>query len=1056
MKLDTLNDKQREAVTTTEGPLLVLAGAGSGKTRVLTTRIAYLIDEVGIDPYHILAITFTNKAAKEMKERVTNMLGVVGNRIQISTFHSFGLMIMRENYEQVGLKSNFTILDSDDTLTIIKKIMKDLDIDIKEYNPRAIRNKISGAKNELLSANEYEKYANTDFEDKVVEVYRKYEQKLQANNSVDFDDLLMKPINLFRKHPEVLQKYQERFQYVLVDEYQDTNQAQYILTKLISAKYKNICVVGDNDQCLIATTTVTTRRGKKRIDKVKPGDLVLCGSGKGTSNYFRVDRVSQKPYKGKIIKLTTKSGKMIKATPNHVVFYKLNHCFEKQYIYLAYHPLIGWIVGRTKSFMKEKDRITNCFCVRINGVNSTKSWVVETCSSRKEAIEREKYYSETYNIPLAPFFSRGKNLKISPSELEAIKMPKDIEKNVQKLMEDRYLYMDYPHDHASLELRNDLEKRILNLNYFDSQMKGTRDYYSHRIYINTTGMDNYKKLANLGYPVNIVSGDTIKIQTVRNDYDEVTKYIKPMQDLFDDLQVIPKIRLNMGKVFNFMPIGSLRKGMMVCSYENGELIDDEIIDIKEMNYDGYVYDLSIPRMRNYAANGIFVHNCIYSWRGSNYRNILNFEKDYDKPKVILLEENYRSTGTILSAANAVIKNNTQRKDKNLWTSNDVGEKIKYHRALDEKDEAHYVSKEINKLIHDGVSKDEIAVLYRTNAQSRNMEEALLRENIPYKVVGSFYFYNRKEIKDLISYLKLIYNSDDDTSLLRAINTPKRGIGLKTLSNLQEQANLLNTSLYEAIDHGKELEFKHIIETLKEKMESSSLTELVDEVLTISGMRKELESEKSIEADIRLENLEEFKSITKAFEEEHGIISLGEFLSEISLVSDIEEHKNNEDVVTLMTTHSAKGLEFDYVFLIGVEEGILPHGNAFMDTDELEEERRLCYVAITRAKKNLWLVNAKRRMLYGMDNYNPPSRFISEIDDKYLDIDEDQHILDKIVKKAIPEVSTEVDYGIGDHITHDTFGTGVIVGMDKSIVTIAFAHPIGIKKILKGHKSIRKG
>lgn len=1056
MKLDTLNEKQREAVVTTEGPLLVLAGAGSGKTKVLTTRIAYLIDEVGIDPYHILAITFTNKAAKEMKERVVQMLGPVGNQIQISTFHSFGLTILRENYEAAGLKSNFTIIDSDDTLSVIKKIMKDLNLDIKEYNPKAIRNKISGAKNELLTAHDYERFANTDFEDKVVQVYQRYEQRLASNNSVDFDDLLMKPILLFRKNPMILQKYQERFQYVLVDEYQDTNEAQYILTKMISAKYKNICVVGDNDQCLIATTKVTTRRGQRRIDQLTTNDSVLCGCGKGYTNFFKVDKISHRHYEGKVIRVKTKSGKMIKATPNHIVFYKLNHCFEKQYIYLALHPLIGWIVGRTKSFMKEKDRITNCFCVRINGVNSTKSWVVETCSSRAEAIEREKYYSKKYNIPLAPFFSRGKNLVIPQKELDEIKMPDNIEENVERLMHDRHLFMDYPHDHASLELRNDLEKRILNLNFFDSQMKGARDYYSHRIYINTTGMDNYKKLAKLGYPVNMVGGDTIKIQTVRNRYEDVLEYIKPIQNLFDDLQVISKIRLNMNKVFNFMPIGSLRVGMVIATMDHDEVIDDEIIEVKEMNYKGEVYDLSIPEMRNYVANGVFVHNCIYSWRGSNYRNILNFEKDYDHPKVILLEENYRSTSTILNAANDVIKNNKQRKDKNLWTHNEDGVKIKYHRSLDEKEEAYYVAKEIDSLIHEGVSKDEIAVLYRTNAQSRNMEEALLRENIPYKVIGSFYFYNRKEIKDLMSYLKLIYNPYDDTSLLRAINTPKRGIGLRTLSKLQEKATLHNQSLYEAIESGRELEFKKIIEALKEKQETSSLTELVEAVLDFSGMRKELESEKSIEAEVRLENLEEFKSITKSFEEEHGIISLGEFLSEISLVSDIEEHKNNEDVVTLMTTHSAKGLEFDYVFLIGVEEGILPHTNSLMDQEELEEERRLCYVAITRAKKRLWLLNAKRRTLYGMDSYNPPSRFISEIDPKYIDSDEEETTVDHLFNKPVQNISTEIDYGVGDHVIHDTFGTGVVVSMDKSIVTIAFAHPIGIKKILKGHKSIRKG
>ena len=696
MNLDTLNEQQTEAVTTVNGPLLVLAGAGSGKTRVLTTRVAYLLEEVGIAPEQILAITFTNKAAKEMKERIIQMLGPIGYQIQISTFHSFGLLILRENYEKLNYAKNFTILDSDDTLTVIKKIMKDMGLDPKEYNPRAIKNRISGAKNELLSPMEYERFAQTDFEEKVVKIYEKYEQKLKQNDSVDFDDLLMLPIQLFQKFPEILKSYQERFQYILVDEYQDTNEAQYILIKMISAKYRNICVVGDNDQS------------------------------------------------------------------------------------------------------------------------------------------------------------------------------------------------------------------------------------------------------------------------------------------------------------------------------------------------------------------------IYSFRGANYRNILNFEKDYKNPKVIMLEENYRSTKTILNAANDVIQNNKQRKDKNLWTNNEDGVKIRYHRALDEKDEANYVMKEIVHLIENHIKPEDIAILYRTNAQSRNMEDVLLRENIPYKVVGSFYFYNRKEIKDLISYMKLIYNQHDDVSLLRIINSPKRGIGAKTIENLTEKANEQGKSIFEVIDSGKELAFKHMIEDLIIREQNLSLTELVEEILIKSGMKQELVNEKSMEADIRLENLEEFKTITKSFEENNGIVSLEEFLMEISLVSDVEEHKNNNHVVTLMTVHSAKGLEFDYVFLIGMEEGIFPHNNSFMNPEDLEEERRLCYVAITRAKKSLWLVNARRRTIYGMESPNPPSRFSDEIDASYLDKDiEEKKELVRFFPKKETLVDKNAEYQIGDHIIHNQFGEGVVVGVDKSILTIAFPHPHGIKKLLKGHKSIQK-
>ena len=358
--------------------------------------------------------------------------------------------------------------------------------------------------------------------------------------------------------------------------------------------------------------------------------------------------------------------------------------------------------------------------------------------------------------------------------------------------------------------------------------------------------------------------------------------------------------------------------------------------------------------------------------------------------------------------------------------------------------------EIRKLIISGEDKSDIAVLYRTNAQSRNMEEALLRENIPYKVVGSFYFYNRKEIKDLISYLKLIYNSNDDVSLMRVINVPKRQIGPKTIENLATKALDKGVSLYEAIDSGKELEFKKLIERIKKESENISLTELVELILVETGMRRELESSKTLEAEVRLENLEEFKSITKNFEENNGVISLEEFLLEISLVSDMEEHKNNNDVVTLMTIHSAKGLEFDHVFIIGLEEGLFPHSNCLDSPDEIEEERRLCYVAVTRAKKTLTLVNAQRRMLYGNTNCNPPSRFISEISDEYLDKD----VKEEVKFNRDDMIDRDAEYSVGDHVIHDIYGEGVVVALG-SVLSIAFSHSYGIKKIMKGHKSIRK-
>ena len=695
--VDSLNDRQKEAVVNTDGPMLILAGAGSGKTKVLTTKVAYLIEEKNIDPNNILAITFTNKAAKEMKERIFKLEGNSAFYIQISTFHSFGLKILKENCELLGYEKNFTILDSDDSLSIIKKIMKELNIDANKYNPKAIKNVISNNKNEIIDPEKYSLYVNTDFDEIALEVYRKYEKSLKINNAVDFDDLLILPLKLFNNNSGVLRKYQEKYKYVFIDEYQDTNEPQYILSKMISAKYKNITVVGDADQA------------------------------------------------------------------------------------------------------------------------------------------------------------------------------------------------------------------------------------------------------------------------------------------------------------------------------------------------------------------------IFTWRGANYKNILNFENDYKDAKVVLLEENYRSTKTILNAANNVIKNNKVRKEKNLWTQNEEGSKITYYKAFDEKDESNYVVNEIKKLMEKGVNPKDICVLYRANAQSRTVEEAFLTSNISYNIVGSYAFYNRKEIKDLIAYLKLIYNNKDDVSLLRVINYPKRGIGNKAIENLAIKSNVLDKSLYEVIDSGKEEEFKNMIEEIKKEESHLTLTELIDMVLDKSGMKKSLEDEKSIEADIRLENLEEFKSIAKAMEINEGIVSLEELLDKLALVSDVSEQKNdNEDKVTLMTMHAVKGLEYDYVFVVGVEEGLFPHSNSLESNDELEEERRLCYVAITRAKKKLYLINARSRILYGKVSSNVPSRFINEISDEYIETigkKEDINVFKpKIDKNKM--MNEDNDLHPGDMVNHDKYGFGVVVTIDGSIATISFKRD-GLKKLMKNHKSIHK-
>lgn len=696
MDLNLLNKEQKEAVLCTEGPLLILAGAGSGKTRVLTTKIAYLIEECGINPYNILAITFTNKAAKEMRDRIYMQIGAKAKGAQISTFHSFGVRILTDHFEELGYQKNFVIMDSEDSTSIIKKILKNMDLDPKSYNPNAIRNQISNCKNEMMSYKDYEKFAIGDYEKVVYQVFKEYETTLKNNNSVDFDDLLLLPIKLFKEHSEILSEYQERFQYVLIDEYQDTNETQYILSKMICAKYKNICCVGDEDQS------------------------------------------------------------------------------------------------------------------------------------------------------------------------------------------------------------------------------------------------------------------------------------------------------------------------------------------------------------------------IYSFRGANYRNILNFEKDYPNAKVIKLEQNYRSTTTILDAANDVIKHNKDRKDKALWSNNGKGDLIDYYRAYNGIDEAQYVTREIKKLSSSGVKYQDIAVLYRTNAQSHTVEEELLKDSIPYRIVGGVGFYSRKEIKDVLAYLRLIYNPKDNISLLRVINVPKRGIGNKTISNLIEKSNKENESIYNVITDGKEYAFKEMIEKLRMQSKDLTLTELVDRVLEVSGIKKEYEEEKSLEADIRLENLEELKTVTRTFEEREGIVSLEDFLLEVSLVTDVNEYDQDPDKVSLMTVHSVKGLEYDYVFIVGLEEGLFPHMNSLLSESELEEERRLCYVAITRAKKKLFIVNARSRMIYGQESSNVASRFISEINSDLINKQFEEKEVE--VKVNVDEKfykDEEVDYNVGDFVYHEVFGQGKVVDISGSIMSIAFKHPFGVKKLMKNHKSITK-
>ncbi|KXT65534.1 DNA helicase PcrA [Streptococcus sp. DD04] len=639
--LNGMNDRQAEAVQATEGPLLIMAGAGSGKTRVLTHRIAYLIDEKMVNPWNILAITFTNKAAREMKERAA-ALNPATQDCLIATFHSMCVRILRREADHIGYNRNFTIVDPGEQRTLMKRILKNLNLDPKKWNERAILGTISNAKNDLIDEVAYANLAGDMYTEIVAKCYTAYQKELRQSEAMDFDDLIMLTLRLFDQNPDVLTYYQQRYQYIHVDEYQDTNHAQYQLVKLLASRFQNICVVGDADQS------------------------------------------------------------------------------------------------------------------------------------------------------------------------------------------------------------------------------------------------------------------------------------------------------------------------------------------------------------------------IYGWRGADMQNILDFEKDYPEAKVVLLEENYRSTKTILQAANEVIRNNRNRRPKNLWTQNEDGEEIVYYRANDEQDEALFVARTIDQLSREGYSHRDFAVLYRTNAQSRTVEEALLKANIPYTMVGGTKFYSRKEIRDVISYLNLIANPSDNISYERVVNEPKRGVGPGTVEKIRDFASSQEISLLDASANillspvkGKAAqavyEFANLILDLRDRLDDYSVTELVELVLKKTGYSAALAAQATLESQARIENIEEFLSVTKNFDEnpdnpadESGLDKLSRFLNDLALIADTDDADQESSEVTLMTLHAAKGLEFPVVFLVGMEENVFPLSRASEDEDELEEERRLAYVGITRAEKILYLTNANSRMLYGKTNYNHPTRFLREISSELLD------------------------------------------------------------------------
>jgi DNA helicase-2/ATP-dependent DNA helicase PcrA len=1061
--LDDLNPAQREAVTAGDGPLLVLAGAGSGKTRVIAYRIAWLLGERGLSPRNLLAVTFTNKAAGEMARRVETLLAPVGLKPPlIATFHSACVRILRQHGSHVGLPSHFTIYDEDDRQALVKECMKDGELADRTFTPGAAVHRISFLKNQMTSVSEALRDARGPWEKKAALVYSRYEKRLRETGAVDFDDLLLLVVRLLSEHPEVLAWYRALWRSVLVDEYQDTNRAQYRIIRLLTAEHRNVCVVGDSDQCLVEGTPVTTPAGSTPIENLRPGDEVVAGSGWASSRRARVEAVRRSEFDGTTISITTEDGRTIQATPNHIVFARLEPDAKRFFVYLMYQRRLGYRIGVTRGVRSGPGKtFVSGLQMRTNGEVADRAWILAACDSAADARYLEAYFSAQYGLPTTVFHVRGRRLALTQSHVERLYGDIDTRARTERLMHDLLLFSEYPHHRAGAVKRGDVSRRTLHFTMFGDPRPYA--WHEHRVQLVTSGEGLRQSIAVLAR-TRPGKRRTWRVETARKHYDQGLDLARSLCAV-GELDLVRRARLTPGRAFQFMPASHVRPGMVVPLLDGDVVREGRVASVEFHRYTGAVYDLTVQDLRNYCAGGLLVHNSIYKWRGADIRNILDFEDDYPGTKVVRLEQNYRSTQSILSLAAGVIAHNVQRKDKTLWTENPAGAPARVYRAWDEHEEASFVAQSILGLRGEGVPWDGVAVFYRTNAQSRVLEDALRRARIPYVIVGGVRFYERKEIKDTLAYLRLAVNPADDVAFRRAVGAPARGIGSGTLARLDEEALRQSRPLLAAAaappadvrgKAGRALqEFAALVGRLAGQRRDVAPPAFIDLVLDQTGYRKALEQERSPEAAARLENLEELIAAAEDFTRTDAEPTLEGFLDGVALVSDIDELKDAEARVTLMTLHSAKGLEFPAVFMTGLEEGVFPHARSMNDPDEVEEERRLCYVGVTRARERLTLSWALHRRIHGY-GVGEPSRFLREMpEDRLLPLNAGHGPVvaePAVPARAVPRYEPEEEswpIKVGARVRHARFGEGLVVGVERdgtdTVVTVGFAS-VGRKRL----------
>ncbi len=1060
MLLESLNPTQLDAVEHTQGPLLILAGAGSGKTRVLTHRVAYLIDQGLAAPEEVLAITFTNKAAREMKDRVALLVGPDSRRMWVSTFHAFCARILRVHAEKLGYKREFTIYDGADQVRLVKRCIVELGKDPKRFNPRSFQAQISAAKNVLMAPDDFLRNTEGYIAENVAEVYELYQRRLYENNAMDFDDLIMQTVALLELFPEVRERYQTRFKYIHVDEYQDTNHAQYRLVNILAAAHRNLCVVGDDDQCLLEGTPVTMADGStKPIEKISAGEDVLSGYGSGDFRPSRVTGVSRS-HESEGVKITTRNGRELVSTPEHVHFagYNLGLTPQMHMTYLMRRRDKGFRVGTSRTYTNGQVKPVVGFMQRSRAEHADAAWVVSTHDTEGEARATETTLALKYGLPTLPVVARAgsdNGLVANQALIDRVFAEVECEEGGHRLLADSGLRSDTPH-----YLPRSYTGRRRNVVVTLCGDKRGRTAM-HRISMVGRDDEGRRALEGLGLSVRQAKrgSSSWRYESCFKDYGAAKEIVDRIRSVLDvSVQRVARLGANGGEVVEgkslpFVPASAVWPGMAMFTAEGGY---DVVESVEWVTLDRPVYDIDVEGTHNFVAGGLVTHNSVYSWRGADIRNILDFERDYPEAKVVKLEQNYRSTQTILDAANAVVANNASRKAKALWTAGDEGDRIRVFAASDEYAEARFVVSEIESLVDAGTLPRNISVFYRTNAQSRALEDVLVREGIPYQVVGGVRFYERAEIKDAMAYLAVVSNPDDSGSLERIINVPKRGIGNTSVAKLQEHARKNGISLYEALTEadaagltGAAKKACRAVRDLFEGLRVAAMevppTDLIGAVLDESGYRKELEAEDTVEAESRLENLEELINAAREYERVEPEPTLAGFLQEQALYTEQDSLTSEGGSVTLMTLHNAKGLEFSHVFVVGMEEGTFPHARS-LDEHNLEEERRLAYVGITRARETLTLTHARLRSSWGEREYRMPSRFLSEIPDEYKSGTVPSSLTNAAgrggwgVALSGPERATsggEVRYRAGERVRHARFGVGEVIEASPGRVVISF-------------------